>query len=86
MTELLPSEFEMMGNPVPVASSGWASALQAQVLRRAVEVFGDKAEAIDWMRTPIRALEYARPDSLLITPEGCDAILTVLGRLEHGVL
>jgi uncharacterized protein (DUF2384 family) len=39
-----------------------------------------------WLRTPVRALDYATPISLLHDALGRDAVLTVLGRLEHGVL
>jgi uncharacterized protein (DUF2384 family) len=38
---------------------------QAEVIRRAVEVIGDEAEALRWMGTPIRALNDATPISLL---------------------
>ncbi len=69
---------------VPTGSAGAED--QAGILRRAVEVIGDEAEAMRWMGTPIRALDYATPISLLHTSQGYEAVLTVLGRLEHGVL
>jgi Protein of unknown function (DUF2384) len=56
------------------------------VLKTAVDVIGDRAEAMRWMGTPVRALGYATPVSLLATKEGADAVLAVLSRLEHGVL
>lgn len=59
---------------------------QTEILQRAIKVIGDEAEAIRWMGTPIRALDYATPISLLRDPEGYDAVRVVLGRLEHGVL
>jgi putative toxin-antitoxin system antitoxin component (TIGR02293 family) len=56
------------------------------VIERAVNVIGDEPDAMRWLGTPIRALAYATPVSLLHTPEGRNAVISVLGRLEHGVL
>lgn len=67
-------------------SSAESSADEASVLHRAVEVIGDKNDALRWMGTPVRALEYATPVSMLGTRKGRQAVVTVLGRLEHGVL
>lgn len=59
---------------------------QAAVIRRAVEVIGNQPEAMRWLGTPVRALSYATPISLLHDSKGREDVLTVLGRLEHGVL
>lgn len=59
---------------------------EAGVIARATEVIGDKQEALRWMGTPIRALDYATPISLLNDKEGRNAVLAVLTRIEHGVL
>jgi uncharacterized protein (DUF2384 family) len=59
---------------------------ESRVIDRAVEVIGDKNEAMRWMGTPVRALGYSTPVSLLGTRKGRQAIITVLGRLQHGVL
>jgi putative toxin-antitoxin system antitoxin component (TIGR02293 family) len=59
---------------------------QAAVIRRTVEVIGDRSDAMRWLGTPVRALNYATPISLLHDAQGRDAVLSVLGRLEHGVL
>lgn len=67
-------------------SSAESAADEASVLHRAVEVIGDKNDALRWMGTPVRALEYATPVSMLGTRKGRQAVVTVLGRLEHGVL
>ena len=56
------------------------------VVGRAIEVIGNKDEALRWLNSPVRALNYATPLSLLDTPQGTKDVLTVLGRLEHGVL
>lgn len=55
------------------------------VIHRAVDVFGDVAKARAWLDRPNRALSGATPRSLLDTPEGRERVLTVLGRLTHGV-
>jgi len=59
---------------------------ESGVMERAVAVIGDKNAAMRWMGTPVRALDYSTPVSLLGTQTGRRAVLTVLGRLEHGVL
>lgn len=60
--------------------------IESEVTLRAIQVIGDEPEAMRWLGTPIRALNYATPVSLLYSAAGRDAVLTVLGRLEHGVL
>lgn len=59
---------------------------EAAVFNRALEVIGDKIEAMRWMGTPVRMLDYATPVSLVSSPNGRKAVLVVLERLEHGVL
>src|SRR5271155_5876160 len=63
-----------------------ASDDESQVIDRAVDVIGNKNEAMRWMGTPVRALDYSTPVSLLGTRKGRLAVIAVLGRLEHGVL
>jgi putative toxin-antitoxin system antitoxin component (TIGR02293 family) len=59
---------------------------EAAIIERAMEVIGGKRDALRWMGTPVRALDYATPISLLHDQEGRDAVLAVLTRIEHGVL
>jgi putative toxin-antitoxin system antitoxin component (TIGR02293 family) len=59
---------------------------QNEILRRAAEVLGDKSTAMRWLGTPVRALGYATPISLLHDSKGREDVLTALGRLEQGVL
>ncbi len=59
---------------------------ESSVVDRAIEVIGDKNDALGWMGTPVRDLDYATPVSLLATAKGRAAVLVVLGRLEHGVM
>jgi putative toxin-antitoxin system antitoxin component (TIGR02293 family) len=62
------------------------SAGVAQVIGRATEVIGGRGEALRWLGTPVHALDYATPVSLLGTGKGRDQVLSVLDQLEHGVL
>ena len=57
----------------------------ARVMHRAIEVFEDRAAALDWLKEPNHALDHARPLSLLDTDLGAEMVLDTLGRIEHGV-
>jgi len=59
---------------------------EAAVIHRAAEVLGDRSDAMRWLGTPVRSLNYATPISLLHDSKGREDVLIVLGRLEHGVL
>jgi uncharacterized protein (DUF2384 family) len=59
---------------------------ESLVLEKAIEVIGDRHDAMRWMGTPVRALGYATPVSMLATANGMNAVLAVLSQLEHGVL
>jgi uncharacterized protein (DUF2384 family) len=56
------------------------------VVERAIEVIGDPADAMRWLGTPLRALDFATPISRLHNPAGHEQILAILTQLEHGVL
>jgi Antitoxin Xre/MbcA/ParS C-terminal toxin-binding domain len=55
------------------------------VVVRAIDVIGDREEALRWMGTPVRALGYSTPVSLLGKPDGQARVMAVLTQLEHGV-
>jgi putative toxin-antitoxin system antitoxin component (TIGR02293 family) len=55
------------------------------VISRAIEVIGEKEEAMRWLGTPVRALGYATPISRLNDREGQIAVMNVLDQLEQGV-
>ena len=57
----------------------------AKVLARATDVLEDEATARDWLNLPNRALGNARPLDLLDTDAGVEQVLTILGRIQHGV-
>lgn len=55
-------------------------------VQRAIQVIGCREEAMRWLGTPVRALDYATPISRLHDPAGREQVLSVLTQLEHGVL
>jgi putative toxin-antitoxin system antitoxin component (TIGR02293 family) len=57
----------------------------ARVATRAEDVLGGVGEMRHWLRAPNRALGMVAPISMLDTDLGAEAVLDVLGRLEHGV-
>lgn len=58
----------------------------ARVIQRAVEAFGDKAQAKEWIKRPSRALQGFAPLGLLGTDAGAALVTDELGRIEHGDL
>jgi putative toxin-antitoxin system antitoxin component (TIGR02293 family) len=57
----------------------------ARVLARAIETIGDPEKAIEWLRTPNRALGGERPLDHLDTDVGAQMVDDVLGRIAYGV-
>lgn len=56
-------------------------------LRERVEqVFGDKTKAMQWIVRPNGALDGAKPlEKAAMSDKGLEDVLTVLGRIEHGI-
>jgi|HubBroStandDraft_5_1064220.scaffolds.fasta_scaffold337876_2 putative toxin-antitoxin system antitoxin component (TIGR02293 family) len=52
----------------------------------ATEVIGDREAALRWMGTPVQALDFATPVSLLNSEHGFERVAAVLEQLQHGVL
>jgi putative toxin-antitoxin system antitoxin component (TIGR02293 family) len=57
----------------------------AEVLGRATEIFGSKAEAEAWLNLPAIGLDQRRPIDLLSTAVGVEAVEDYLTRIEYGV-
>jgi len=57
----------------------------ARVAARAEEVFGNRNQAVDWLRTANRSLGGRQPFELVGTDAGAELVVDVLGRLEYGV-
>jgi len=50
-----------------------------------IRVFKSKHKFYIWLNTSCRALGDQMPAKLIETPEGFQAVLDVLGRMEHGL-
>lgn len=57
----------------------------AEILGRASEIFGSKAEAEAWLNAPAIGLDQRRPIDLLSTAVGVEAVEDYLTRIEYGV-
>ena len=57
----------------------------ARVYITAVVMIGDAAKAVEWLRTPNRALGGARPIDQLDTDIGARLVEDILGRIAYGV-
>jgi putative toxin-antitoxin system antitoxin component (TIGR02293 family) len=57
----------------------------AEILGRAIDLFGSQTEAEEWMERPAMALDQRRPIDLLSTPAGVESVEDHLTRLEYGV-
>ena len=57
----------------------------ARVYAHAVEMIGDQEKAIEWLRTPNRALGGEKPLDQLDTDTGTRMVEDVLGRIAYGV-
>jgi len=57
----------------------------ARVYATAVEMIGNKEKAVEWLRTPNRALGGGRPLDQLDTDLGAREVEDILGRIAYGV-
>ncbi|WP_280564168.1 antitoxin Xre/MbcA/ParS toxin-binding domain-containing protein [Chromohalobacter sp. 48-RD10] len=58
----------------------------AEVYKSAIDLFeGDKEQASKWLLHPVRGLGGKRPVEMIATTAGAEAVLDLIGRLEHGV-
>ena len=57
----------------------------ADVIARAIEVFGNKEKALGWLRSPVAGIDDKRPLDIIGTVEGRRRVQDILGRIEHGI-
>lgn len=58
----------------------------AAVLKAATDLFeGDSTRARQWLLNPVRGLGGRRPVEMLVTSAEAEAVLDLIGRMEHGV-
>lgn len=70
---------------VPVTAKAKLDMTIEPIIERIVEGIGDREQAMRWLGTPVRALDFATPISMLGTKEGVEKVMDVLGQMEHGV-
>lgn len=59
----------------------------AEVYNSATDLFeGDGIRAMTWLLKPARGLGDRRPIDMVSTTAGAEAVLDLIGRLEHGVV
>jgi putative toxin-antitoxin system antitoxin component (TIGR02293 family) len=58
----------------------------AETLALATHVLGDRAHAMEWLRTPKHRLDGARPLELMRTYSGGDLVVNLLNLARHGML
>lgn len=59
--------------------------LFARIMAIAIDVFGSREEAVQWLRELAYGLEQKRPIDLLSTPVGVCVVRTYLTRIDAGV-
>ena len=57
----------------------------AEILARAIDIFGSQEEAERWLVTPAIGLEQRRPIDLMATPTGTALVEQYLDRIDHGI-
>jgi len=57
----------------------------AEILVRAMAIFGTQEKAENWLQSPAIGLDRKRPVALMKTPVGMELVEDYLGRIEHGV-
>ena len=55
-----------------------------RLYRQAIEVFGSKEKAIEWIKSPVSALSGDTPEALLDTFTGRKWVSDVLRKIEYG--
>ena len=57
----------------------------AEILAKAIDVFGSRAEAEAWLERPAVGLDQRRPIDLLATISGTEIVEIFLSQVDHGV-
>lgn len=57
----------------------------ARLRARAEEIFGEPNKAALWLNRPNRSLNDQAPLDAIQTDTGLQLVMTILGRIEHGV-
>ncbi|MGD0362828.1 MAG: MbcA/ParS/Xre antitoxin family protein [Bryobacteraceae bacterium] len=70
---------------VPIKSKAKLGVTIEPIIERIVEGIGNREQPMRWLGTPVRALDFATPISMLGATEGVEKVMDVLGQMEHGV-
>ncbi len=58
-----------------------------RTLDAALQLFdGDVSTAIQWLKSPSRALGNESPILMLSTPPGVEAVMDLIGQIKHGII
>ncbi|NHT35118.1 hypothetical protein A9R10_18945 [Aeromonas piscicola] len=58
-----------------------------KTLEATLQLFdGDVSAALQWLKLPSKALGGESPIQMLSTPPGAEAVMDLIGRIEHGVI
>ncbi|WP_380179065.1 antitoxin Xre/MbcA/ParS toxin-binding domain-containing protein [Kalamiella sp. sgz302252] len=58
-----------------------------RVLSAANQLFnGNTTRMVEWLNTPAKALGGQKPADMTSTPAGAEAVLNLIGQIEHGVI
>lgn len=57
----------------------------AAFAKKATIVLGDREALVEWLQSPLMALNFEKPISYLDNTFGINILYKVLGRIEHGV-
>ncbi|MEC5320376.1 antitoxin Xre/MbcA/ParS toxin-binding domain-containing protein [Brenneria populi subsp. brevivirga] len=61
--------------------------LLARTIAAASQLFnGDSQRMAQWLNKPAKGLAGKKPADLLSTPTGAEAVLTLIGQIEYGVI
>lgn len=75
---LNPEQYPLISQVAPVVPAVMVAAIALHD--------GDKSRALLWLQRPARALGGVRPVDYQDTPEHIQAVLDLIGRIEHGIV
>ncbi|MGB6946469.1 MAG: MbcA/ParS/Xre antitoxin family protein [Bryobacteraceae bacterium] len=80
-----PMRMNVADAPVGGIGSSVEQPVIDEMIARATEVIGSRDEAMRWLGTPVRALNFATPISILGTKGGVEHVNDVLCQMEYGI-
>ncbi len=84
-TVFSPMRMNVADAPVAGSAGSVEQPVIDEMIARATEVIGSRDEAMRWLGTPVRALNFATPISILGTKDGVERVKDVLGQMEYGI-